>query len=73
MSTYYHVCITSDGSIGGTTVVDAETGEPIKGVVELQINHQAGMPPLARITLLAAIENMVFNNVEAQTVGARVN
>ena len=50
------VRITSDGTAGGTKIVDIETGEEICGVVDLEITVKSLQPVLARITILAQAE-----------------
>jgi hypothetical protein len=46
------VKIISDGTVRGTKIIDAETGEPVPNVVEVSFVHKAGDIPRAIIRTL---------------------
>ena len=52
--------IISDGSVLGTRVVNADTGEPVEKVVSVQWEHSApGAVPIATIELLCPMVDVI--------------
>lgn len=51
--------IVSDGTRGGTKVINAETGELIEKVFAIYWNVEAGELPIATIKVLAEVELVV--------------
>lgn len=51
-----NVKVISDGTAGGTRVLNVGTGEPIENVREIYFNHEAGGEPKIIVELVGGVE-----------------